>query len=153
MYRDLVWGITYRRVSAPQVVRRHFGSETLLAFSIICALTLCALRHVEGDRRNGSQTVPSPFSALLCPAGKFAKGTARCSDRLHHHRVRTQGFDDPQLFSGFAVCIGRLVHAVFDLYWRAPRRDGRDLCSLLLHRTQPMRDLTRGRSRIEMKPG
>ncbi len=63
-------GCTSRRVSEPQVGRRHFGSETLSLFSIVCALTPCALGHVR-EPRDGSQIVSSTGQALLCHVGGY----------------------------------------------------------------------------------
>jgi hypothetical protein len=60
-------------------IRPEVPGRTLRSFSLFSIV--CALRFVpwagRGVTINGSQTVPSTFPDVLCPTGKFTKGTAR----------------------------------------------------------------------------
>src|SRR4030088_2311366 len=60
-------GRTDRRVSEPQVARRHFSSETFSLASIVPALSPCALGRVE-ERPKNRITNPSLHVSPLCCA-------------------------------------------------------------------------------------
>src|SRR3979490_853839 len=70
-------GCTYRRVSELQVVRRHFGSETLLAvFHRLCPYSLCpGTRRGRPKKRITNRSLHVPSSVV--PHGKIREGHGR----------------------------------------------------------------------------
>ena len=107
-------GCTYRRVSEPQVVRRPFGSETLLAiFHRLCPYSLCpGTRRRRSKKRITNRSLHVPSS--IVPHGKTHEGHGKGTQNVARPAMASYGPTWPQI-----PALQGLLQQNYGLIWLA----------------------------------